>query len=77
MTGQPAQCRFCTAIGLLETVGLHDLSLCVLADELPEVKNHYFDAEIIDNELFFDYTFKDGICQNMNASFLLKKMEIV
>ena len=24
-----------------------------------------------------DYTFKQGICQNMNASFLLKKMNIV
>ena len=58
-------------------IATHDLSLCVLADELSEVKNHYFDAEIIDNELFFDYTFKKGICQNMNASFLLKKMEIV
>ena len=58
-------------------IATHDLSLCTLAEELPEVKNHYFDAEIIDDELFFDYTFKKGICQNMNASFLLKKMEIV
>ena len=41
------------------------------------VKNYYFDAQIIDDELYFDYTFKKGICQNMNASFLLKKMEIV
>jgi len=58
-------------------IATHDLSLCTLSDELPEVKNHYFDAEIINDELFFDYTFKKGICQNMNASFLLKKMEIV
>ncbi|MEO9795193.1 MAG: DNA mismatch repair protein MutS [Crocinitomicaceae bacterium] len=60
--------------GLIAT---HDLSLCVLEKELPQITNHYFDAEIVDNELFFDYTFKDGVCQNMNASFLLKKMEIV
>ncbi len=58
-------------------VATHDLSLCTLSESLPQVKNHYFDAEIVDGELFFDYTFKDGICQNMNASFLLKKMEIV
>ena len=58
-------------------IATHDLSLCTLSEELPQVKNHYFDAEIIDDELFFDYKFKDGICQNMNASFLLKKMEIV
>ncbi|PKA97655.1 MutS-like protein [Flavobacteriaceae bacterium MAR_2009_75] len=58
-------------------IATHDLSLCEVADELPQVENHYFDAEIIDNELHFDYKFKEGVCQNMNASFLLKKMEIV
>ena len=62
----------CTGI-----VATHDLSLCTLSDKLSNVHNHYFDAEIIDDELFFDYTFKKGICQNMNASFLLKKMEII
>lgn len=58
-------------------IATHDLSLCEVADELPQVKNYYFDAEIINNELHFDYRFKTGICQNMNASFLLKKMKIV
>ena len=62
------------ATGIIAT---HDLSLCEIEKELTEVKNHYFDAQIIDDELYFDYTFKKGICQNMNASFLLKKMEIV
>lgn len=58
-------------------IATHDLSLCVAAEELPEVKNYFFDARIENDELYFDYTFKPGICQNMNASFLLKKMEIV
>jgi ABC-type multidrug transport system fused ATPase/permease subunit len=58
-------------------IATHDLSLCEVAKELPQIENHYFDAEIIDNELHFDYKFKEGICQNMNASFLLRKMEIV
>src|SRR5680860_516976 len=58
-------------------IATHDLSLCEVAKELPQIENHYFDAEIIDNELYFDYKFKEGICQNMNASFLLRKMEIV
>lgn len=62
------------ATGIIAT---HDLSLCEAANDLEEVKNYYFDAQIIDDELFFDYTFKEGICQNMNASFLLKKMGIV
>lgn len=58
-------------------IATHDLSLCEVSEELPQVENHYFDAEIINDELHFDYRFKDGICQNMNASFLLKKMNIV
>ncbi|MGC1472962.1 MAG: DNA mismatch repair protein MutS [Psychroserpens sp.] len=62
------------ATGIIAT---HDLSLCEISEELQEVKNHYFDAEIVDDELYFDYKFKKGICQNMNASFLLKKMEII
>lgn len=62
------------ATGIIAT---HDLSLCEVAKELSQVKNHYFDAEIISDELHFDYKFKEGICQNMNASFLLKKMDIV
>ncbi len=58
-------------------IATHDLSLCELSKEFDEIKNFYFDAEILNDELHFDYTFKKGICQNMNASFLLRKMEIV
>lgn len=58
-------------------IATHDLSLCETAKELTEVENYYFDAEIINDELHFDYKLKDGVCKNMNASFLLKKMEIV
>lgn len=59
-------------------IATHDVSLCELAEEYtPQIENHYFDAEIINDELFFDYKMKNGICKNMNASFLLKKMEIV
>ncbi|NCO64414.1 MAG: DNA mismatch repair protein MutS [Flavobacteriales bacterium] len=62
------------ATGIIAT---HDLSLCTIEKELSEVKNYYFDAEIINDELHFDYTLKEGICKNMNASFLLKKMDII
>lgn len=58
-------------------IATHDLSLCAIAEELPEVKNYYFDARIENDNLYFDYAFKPGICKNMNASFLLKKMNIV
>ncbi len=62
------------ATGIIAT---HDLSLCDIESQLEPVKNYYFDAQIVNDELFFDYKFKKGVCQNMNASFLLKKMEIV
>ncbi|WP_111308516.1 MutS-related protein [Confluentibacter sediminis] len=62
------------ATGIIAT---HDLSLCEIEKELDEVKNYYFDAEIINDELYFDYKLKEGVCKNMNASFLLKKMNIV
>jgi hypothetical protein len=62
------------ATGIIAT---HDLSLCEIENELKDVKNYYFDAEIISDELHFDYTLKEGVCKNMNASFLLKKMDIV
>lgn len=62
------------ATGIIAT---HDLSLCEIEKELEVVKNYYFDAEIINDELYFDYTLKQGICKNMNASFLLNKMNIV
>lgn len=58
-------------------IATHDLSLCEIENDLPQVKNYYFDAEIINDELYFDYKLKEGICKNMNASFLLKKMEII
>jgi len=62
------------ATGIIAT---HDLSLCEIEKELDDVKNYYFDAEIVNDELYFDYRLKKGICQNMNASFLLKKMKII
>lgn len=55
----------------------HDISLCELAHKNSKVKNYFFDAKTKENELFFDYRFQEGICTNMNASFLLKKMKII
>jgi hypothetical protein len=62
------------ATGIIAT---HDLSLTEVASQLPQVKNYFFDAQIKNDELFFDYKLKPGVCETMNASFLLKKMKIV
>ena len=62
------------ASGIIAT---HDLSLTEIDQELSNVKNYFFDADIKNDELYFDYKLKEGICENMNASFLLRKMGIV
>lgn len=38
--------------------------------------NKRFEVEIIGDELHFDYQLKEGISQNLNASFLMKKYGI-
>ncbi len=62
------------ATGIIAT---HDLSLTEVANEYDTISNYFFDADITNDELTFDYKFKDGIATNMNASFLLRKMGIV
>ena len=62
------------ASGLIAT---HDLALAELADFFPEnIKNQRFEVEIENNELKFDYLLKEGLSQNLNATFLMKKMGI-
>nr|WP_298998395.1 DNA mismatch repair protein MutS [uncultured Allomuricauda sp.] len=63
--------------GVPGIIATHDLSLCEIADNLEVVRNYFFETEIKDDELHFDYQLKAGVCKNMNASFLLKKMRII
>lgn len=58
-------------------IATHDLSLCELSNYNHVFTNACFDSTIEGENLFFDYTMKSGICKNMNASFLLKKMHLV
>lgn len=62
----------CTGI-----VATHDLSLCELEKVYPsQVVNLFFDVLIVDDDLHFDYQLRPGICENMNATFLMHKMGI-
>lgn len=62
------------AVGLVAT---HDLELTRLAEEFPDkLHNYHFDVQVAGEELYFDYKLKDGICQSMNASLLMKKIGI-
>lgn len=62
------------ATGIIAT---HDLSLTAIEKDLSAVNNYFFDAQIVKGQLEFNYKLQPGVCQNMNASFLLKKMNIV
>lgn len=56
-------------------IATHDLSLCDLGRQFPgRVKNMKFEVGFKDNDLDFQYKLEEGVCENMNASFLLKKM---
>lgn len=72
--------KFLQKLERLKTKGViatHDLSLCTLADGNAAFKNNYFDSTILGENLTFDYKIRGGVCQNMNASFLLKQMNLV
>jgi hypothetical protein len=58
-------------------IATHDLALGSLEQEYPaQIKNYRFEADITNNELTFSYKLREGVAQNMNASFLMKKMGI-
>lgn len=59
-------------------IATHDLEVCLTTDEYPEkLTNKCFEVEIVDNELYFDYCLRDGICKNKSATFLMEKMEVI
>jgi DNA mismatch repair ATPase MutS len=63
------------AIGMIAT---HDLEVCETTNLHPTyLKNKCFEVEIRDNDLFFDYKLRDGICQNKSATFIMKKYQII
>lgn len=65
----------CGATGMIAT---HDLEVCTVENKYPNVlTNKSFEGIIANDELSFDYKLRDGICQNKNATFIMKKMEII
>ncbi|MEO5684714.1 MAG: MutS family DNA mismatch repair protein [Chitinophagaceae bacterium] len=62
------------AVAILAT---HDVELAQLQTDYPDsIHNYHFDAQIANEELFFDYKLKEGICKSINASILMKKIGI-
>jgi DNA mismatch repair ATPase MutS len=60
--------------GLIAT---HDLELSKLETEFPDhIRNYCFEVEIKLQEFIYDYKLRNGVCQTMNATELMKKMGI-
>lgn len=62
------------AVAMLAT---HDVELAQLHSDYPSnIHNYHFDAQISNEELYFDYKLKEGVCKSINASLLMKKIGI-
>ncbi len=60
--------------GLIAT---HDLELSKLETEFPDhIRNCCFEVQIDKEEFIYDYKLRNGVCQTMNATELMKKMGI-
>jgi DNA mismatch repair ATPase MutS len=66
-------------LSALNTAGListHDLDLARQTMKNPGIINYSFESTIRDEEIFFDYKLRPGICETFNASRLMEKMGI-
>lgn len=62
------------AVAILAT---HDVELTIMKNNYPAaITNYHFDVQVSNDELYFDYKLKDGICKSLNASILMKKIGI-
>ncbi|MGH2497121.1 MAG: MutS-related protein [Ktedonobacteraceae bacterium] len=57
----------------LGVISTHDLELVKLEDKLPGIKNYHFREDVIDGNMVFDYTLREGPCPTTNA---LKIMQL-
>jgi DNA mismatch repair ATPase MutS len=58
-------------------IATHDVELARMKDEFnKEIENYHFDVQVKGEELYFDYLLKNGVCTNLNATILMKKIGI-
>jgi DNA mismatch repair ATPase MutS len=63
------------SVGLFAT---HDLMLGELASRFPgQVNNLCFEIQIENDKMLIDYKLHDGVCKNLNATYLMKNMGIL
>ena len=64
--------------GSFTIIATHDLKLGELENKYQGIIHNYcFESYIDGKDLSFDYKLTPGIAKNMNASFLMKRMDII
>jgi len=78
LTGSIGILKKLMSLNAMVIIATHDLSIAELENEYSGVvMNSCFEVELTNDQLFFDYKLKTGISRKLNASFLMKKMEII
>ncbi len=76
-TGSKALIKQLLREGSVAVLASHDVELAGLEASHPgQLDNYHFDAQVAGQELYFDYKLKNGVCTNLNASVLMKKIGI-
>ncbi len=58
-------------------IATHDLELATMKEDFSKhILNYHFDVQVSNDELYFDYQLKPGVCNSLNASILMKKIGI-
>jgi hypothetical protein len=59
-------------------IATHDITLSELEQQYPDnFSNYCFEVSLDNDFLYYDYKLREGVCKNLNASLLMKKMGIV
>lgn len=76
-TGSKALIQQLIKNNAVAVIATHDIELSKLKNEFPaSIENYHFDVQVSGEKLFFDYKLKQGVCQSMNASVLMKQIGI-
>ena len=75
-TGSKALINFLVEHVSFGIIATHDIALSEEQRKYPStIANYHFDVQVDSNdELYFDYKIKAGVCQSLNASILMRKI---
>lgn len=63
---------------VVAVIATHDVELASMQNDYPgKIENYHFDVQVADDQqLYFDYKLKNGVCQRMNAAILMREIGI-